>query len=175
MTGLKEDIRKNKITVISIESGAYRKKMKELVGISSSLFKKICYVTVNDPYKTIASGIASGTKSEIFWIDCVTSTVKTPAAEKNVTFVSSPHALTEISIAIKKTIQKEGTDFSIFDSLSALLVYEQPPTVLKFIHNIVLTLREAELNACFVILKEDVKEELMKDLAMFVDMVVKLD
>lgn len=172
--GLEEEIKNNNILLFCIKSGLYRVKMKELMGVLPTLFKKLCYVTVNDPYKTLVDSIAPDVNSEIFWIDCVTSEVKTPKPEKNVVFVSSPHALTEISIAVKKVLEKGGMEFFIFDSISAMLVYEKPPNVLKFVHGLVLAFREADLNASFVILGEDVSEEVMKDLAMFVDKVVEL-
>ena len=169
--GLKQDIKGNKILLFSLGSGSYRKKTKELVRASSSSFKRICYVTFNDPYETLADSIAPGKGSGFFWIDCVSATVKSPKPEHGVTFVSSPHALTEVSIAIKKAIEKEKTEFVILDSISSMLVYEKPLTVLKFIHNISLTLRTSGTGAAFIILREDVNEEVIKDLNMFVDKV----
>ena len=170
---LKNDIKNNKILLISVKSTVYRDKIKELVSTSSGMFRKICYVTVNDPYKTVASNMPK-VKSEIFWVDCVSSTVKVPKPEKNVTYVSSPHDLTEISISVKNVIEKEKTDFVIFDSISAQLVYEDVSVILRFIHNLTLAFREVNLNVLFIILKEDAIEELMKDLTMFVDKVVEL-
>ncbi len=170
---LKNDIKNNKILLISVKSTVYRDKMKELVNTSSVMFRKICYVTVNDPYKTVVSNIPK-VKSEIFWVDCVSSTVKIHKPEKHVTHVSSPHALTEISITVKNVIKKEKTDFVIFDSISAQLVYEDVSVILRFIHNLTLALREMNLNVMFIILKEDAVEELMKDLTMFVDKAIEL-
>ncbi len=169
--GMKQDIKGNKILLLSLRSGAYRKKMKELVRASTASFKRICYVTFNDPYETLARSIAPGKGSGFLWIDCVSATVKSPKPEHGVTFVSSPHALTEVSIAIKKALEKDKTEFMILDSVSSMLVYEKPLTVLKFIHNIVLTLRTSGIGAAFIILREDVSEEVIKDLNMFVDKV----
>ena len=65
-------------------------------------------------------------------------------------------------------------DFVIFDSVSVLLVYERSLSAMKFVHNMVLMMRQGNINTVFIILKEDVSEELMKDLSMFVDKVVEL-
>ena len=170
---IENDIKNNKTLLVSVKSTVYRDKIKKILNISSGIFRKICYVTINDPHKTLASNMPK-VKSEIFWVDCVSSTVKVPKPEKNVIYVSSPHALTEISITIKNVIKKEKTDLVLFDSISAQLVYENVSVILRFIHNLILSLRDANLNALFIILKEDATEELMKDLAMFVDKIVEL-
>jgi len=162
------------IILLPFESKNYREYLKELLEFSLKKYKKICYITLNDPFDTITQKLSDKEKSKIFFIDCVTSTVKATEQKENVIFVSSPHALTEISIALKKTIEKIKTDFVIFDSISSMLVYEQSLTVLKFIHSIVLMLRKAKLNTIFIILKEDVSEEVVKDLAMFVDVILKV-
>ena len=54
---IENDIKNNKILLISVKSTVYRDKIKELVSTSSGMFRKICYVTVNDPYKTVASNM----------------------------------------------------------------------------------------------------------------------
>jgi archaellum biogenesis ATPase FlaH len=175
MSDISKEVQQNKIILLSLTSTTYREKVKELLKGSSALFKKICYVTLNDPYKTIKSGAESfADASKFFWIDCVSSTVGTPEKEQGVTFVSSPRALTEISIAIKKATDEEKADFVILDSISAMLVYEKPMEIMKFIHNLTLTMREKALNITFVVLKEDVSEEIKKDLAMFVDKIVEV-
>lgn len=171
---LEKEVKNNKILLVSLKSKDYRKGMENLMEFSLKLFKKTCYVTLNDPSATIVGKLGETEKTKIFFIDCVASTVKTPQQEKNVIFVSSPRALTEISIAMKKVIETGGVESVMFDSISAMLVYEQPPNVIKFVHNQVLTCREAELVSLFVILREDVGEELMKDLTMFVDKIVEV-
>jgi len=62
----------------------------------------------------------------------------------------------------------------VLDSISALMVYEQQLPSLKFIHSLVLTLREGKQKALLIILKEDAKDELMKDLTMFVDKILEV-
>lgn len=169
---IEREIVKNKILMLSVSSKNYRGATGDLIDFSKN-FKKTCYVTLNDPSDSIISKLGKDSK-RVYFIDCVTSTVKKPADREGVIYVSSPRALTEISIALKKAIDGFKMDFVIFDSVSALLVYEKSLSAMKFVHNMVLMLRESNMSVVFVILKEDVSEELMKDLSMFVDKVVEL-
>jgi KaiC/GvpD/RAD55 family RecA-like ATPase len=166
-------LKADSIIILSLQSKEYREDQKASVHLAAGTFKKTCYITLNDPYESIVGKASAEDIRKIFFIDCVTSTIKKPSPAKNVVFVSSPRSLTEISIALKKIIYGEKTDAVVFDSISALMVYEQQLPSLKFIHSLVLTLREGKQKALLIILKEDAKDELMKDLTMFVDRIVE--
>jgi hypothetical protein len=168
--GLKD----SKILLLSVGSKDYREAMRSVVVFSAGKFGRVCYVTLNDPYETITQklGEAAG---NILFIDCVTSTIKPPAPKEGVMFVSSPRALTEISLSVKKAIKEEKVGLTVLDSISALMVYEKPVGVLKFVHSLILTCREGNMSIIFVILKEDVDVSMLKDLTMFVDKVVEIE
>ncbi len=172
-TKVGNEIKKNKILMLSVSSKDYREATGDLIDFSRK-FKKTCYVTLNDPYETIKGKLGKDAGKMCF-IDAVTSTVKSPTHDSSVIFVSSPRALTEISIALKKAIDSFKMELVLFDSISALLVYEKSVNAMKFVHNMILTLRQGNISTVFVILKEDVSEELMKDLSMFVDKVVEVE
>jgi hypothetical protein len=169
---LEAEIEKNDVILLSVSGKVYRETVKGLLEFSKR-FEKTCYITLNDPYETVLSR-AGGQGASLCFIDCVTSTIKSPPQAEGVIFVSSPRALTEISIALKKAAESFKMQFVIFDSVSALLVYEKSLSAMKFVHNMILTLREGKLKTAFVILREDVSEELMKDLSMFVDKIVEI-
>lgn len=165
---LDDGLKSGGVLLISFKSKDYRENLKSLTKILTKRFKKICYVSLNEPSDNIMSSLSLNGGSNIFFIDCVTSMVKQAEPRENVTFVSSPHALTEISINLKKSLEKK-MDFVLFDSISTMLIYENPLTVLKFIHNMILTLRANKICGAFIILKEDVCNELLKDINMLID------
>jgi len=169
---LEQELKSDGIFLVSFEGEKYREGVKGILDVATKRFKKICYVTVNDPCETIAGSVGDGKCPNIFFIDCVTSTVKSPKPQDNAVFVSSPHALTEISLALKKYSQ--NTDLVIFDSISSMLIYESPSTVLKFIHNLVLIFRTLRKGVIFIMVKEDASNELVKDFTMFVDKILNL-
>lgn len=170
---LERELKKRKILLISLKSTDYRESLKKLIKVLIEKFEKSCYVTVNDPYETIIDNLGIGKGSRVFFVDCVTSTVKSAEPKENVMFVSSPHALTEIGIALKKVLKRE-VDFMVFDSISTMLIYEKPLTVLKFIHNLILKLRTFKLGVVFIILKGDVGKDMVKDLTIMVDKVLDI-
>jgi len=166
---LEKEFAKNSIVMLSVSGADYRNATSSLIDFSKR-FRKTCYITLNDPSDVIRT---KGHENLCF-IDCVTATVKSTNERHDTIFISSPRALTEISIALKKAIEKFGPDSVIFDSISALFVYEKSVSALKFLHNIILTIRSSNMKAVFVVLKEDVSEEFMKDMSMFVDSVSEI-
>ena len=175
-TDVKKEIKENYIIIFSISGKEYSSKLEEIVGASAKAFSKICYVSLNKPYDTLVPifkklGIETG---KMIFVDCVTAGFSKHVDGLNVVSVSSPKALTEMNIAINKTSDREKFQGLVFDSLSTLLVHEQPSTVIKFSHSVISKLRTAESHGVFMCLREDMKGELMKDLSMFVDKIVEL-
>ena len=155
----------SQITVVVVPNNKYLSGLQKVV--SSVSGEKICYVALNKPYNTIAETVKLNTKSVTF-IDCVSGGVAGPKDYK-VIFVSSPKALTNLSIAITENMKKH--DVIVFDALSTLLVYNDGATVIKFVHSIVSKLRATKTRCIFMTLKEDINTDMMKDLSMFVDKV----
>jgi KaiC/GvpD/RAD55 family RecA-like ATPase len=177
MASKKADIRKeittNDIVVFLIPNNTFQEKVTTIAEASAKSFDSICYVSLNKPYQTLLSVFQKQgiDPHKIVFIDGVTAGFK-QAGLQEVVFVSSPRALTEINIAINKVIQKDHIQHIIFDSISTLLAYEQPSTVIKFSHSVISSLRAAKIKGAFVGLVEDSKGELVKDLSMFVDKVI---
>ena len=107
--------------------------------IASKAMKVVCYVSLNRPYKTVLEEFKKmGINPEAFYfIDAVSSKVGSVETSKRVIFVSSPQAMTELSISINKSIGTWKPGTVLFDSLSTLLVYEGASSVLRFIHSVV--------------------------------------
>ena len=155
------------ISVVVVSNSKYSSGLQKVIsGVSG---KKICYVSLNKPYTTIADTVKLNLKNVIF-IDCVSGGVTKPKGY-SVIFVSSPKALTDLSIDIVENMKK--SDVIIFDALSTLLVYNDSATVIKFVHSIVSKIRMTKTKVIFMTLKEDTDTDMMKDLSMFVDKIDK--
>jgi hypothetical protein len=169
-----EDIRKgikeNDIMVFVIPNKDYRTALVKIAKALSKLHKKICYISLNKPHKALLKEFEKNgiEHNKFLFIDCVG---KGPS--EGVLYVSSPKALTEMNITINKALAR-GIESNLFDSLSTLLIYEQPSTVIKFTHSVISSFRNKGIKAVFTCLKGDAKSELIKDLSMFVDNVVEL-
>ena len=167
---LKKNIKDNQIVVIVVTRGQYKSSTEKIAYLESCIFKKICYVTLNKSYDTLTKDFESRKidLDKILFIDSVSGKVD---SQKGVIFVSSPKALTELSITIADVLKKDVDSF-VFDSISTLLVYVQPETSIKFIHFIISKIRSDNKNCALIALDSDMSTSLMKDVSMFVDKVV---
>ena len=169
-------VEENKIIVFVILSGQYSKQLQNITKTLVGLKKGICYVSLNKPYKVVQANLnkARIPTENMYFVDAVSSKAGSVEPDKKVVFVSSPQALTELSIAINKCLGPWKLDTVLFDSLSTLLVYEEASSTVKFVHSVISTLRVKEKSCIFTILKEDLQEELVKDLGMFADKIEEL-
>jgi len=173
---IRKEISGKDILLFLIPNRNYSDGMKSITAASAKIFDKICYVSLNKPHETLMSifkgcGINTG---GIVFVDCVAAGAKKPASVCKVFFVPSPNALTDLNIAINNVVKEERAKVILFDSLSTILVYQEPSIVIKFSHSIISSLRSAKVKGVFTCLKEDIGNELVKDLSMFVDKIVEL-
>lgn len=173
MADLAKEINDNEVLVI-VYGEDYQQKLIENIKEAEKQIEKICYVTLNKPYHNLVETFKKNSINlkKFLFIDAITSTVIKPKPADNCLFISSPSALTELNITIDETA-KHSPNLLIFDSLSALLVYQKGPTAIKFVHSIANGLRIHKVKAIFTILKGDVDSVLMKDLGMFADKVIR--
>ena len=136
---------------------------------------KTCYVALNKPYNSIVISMKNnGIDSDKFYfIDVLTATVQTPPQVSNCTFVESPNAITDLSLAFTSTMAEKGCDSALFDAISTLRIYQEEASVIRLAQNLMTKVRVGGKKAVFITLKED-SETLIKDLTMFVDSIVNL-
>jgi hypothetical protein len=165
---LKAMIDQNQIIVYVVPMGNYDSGIKNIVSASAQLDGTMCYISLNKPYKTLLKNFENIDANKIFFIDSVSGRV---GKDENVVFVSSPKALTELSITITDVMDREFSTF-LLDSLSTLLIYGDTSAAIKFTHFLISKARMKNRKFIFTFLEEDSKKELMKDLNMFVDKVI---
>jgi len=135
------------------------------------------YITLNKPASTIIGLLEQMNldANKIFFIDLISQKPKNPEdRKKNVLYLNSPHALTELSIAISELVASMGDaeKYVIFDSISSLLIYHSPEQVAKFTHFLASKLRGWEVKTVLMILGDDASRKLIAQLSQFVDNVV---
>lgn len=136
--------------------------------------KRICYISLNKPYKAMVMTFQSeGLDPERFHIiDAVTRmAMPNPKPVDNGTYVTSPSALGEIYSAFSSLIEQEDFGAVILDSISTILVYEQPGTAIKFLHMLITKASVKGCHGAFICLKEDTNPQLLRELNMLVDVV----
>ena len=163
---------KEGITIFVITETEYTSQLKGIISSASSSYSRICYVSLNKPCSTVLDTIKKYgvDPKKFFFIDCTEGQVDEKAGQ--VVNVSSPKALTEMSITIGKVLDLGKIEALIFDSLSTLLVYEEPFTVVKFTHSLISSLRGKKVSGFLMCLEGGKTTDIIKDISMFADRVV---
>lgn len=160
------------ITVLIIPNNKYTDNLNEVSARFSKDYKACVYVSLNTIYSSLdkrlkSKKIATG---KFFFVDGMTKSIDPRSEEsRNCVYISSPSALTELSIALGKLIDSRSFDSIIFDSLSTLLVYNKSDPVGKFVHSLVNKIKSAGMTAVFTALEGDAKSDLIKEISMYVD------
>ena len=166
------DINQKIILVIS-EGDYYGEILNRLKQLSG---KSVCYVTLNKTEKVLREDFKKNNidMSKMIIIDAISRTVKpNQKVEKNCFFVSSPGALTELAIAIKKFLDY-GFEYLIFDSLNNLLVYREAPIVKRWVASVMKKVRESKTQGIFYTLNLNDQQDLIKETKEFVDKILKV-
>lgn len=172
---IKKELSENQTILLIMPSTDYNKDIVDVVKKLSS--KNIAYITLN---KTKDSLVELFKKNKvkvenIVFVDAISKTIKSvPDQSEGVYYVSSPGALTELSLVISKFI-RHNFEYLIFDSLTNLLVYENKAPVAKFVSSLVNKIKESKTQAIFYALSVKEQEALIKESGMFVDKVIDLD
>lgn len=167
----------SQIIVLIIPEDNYTERLVKVVKELSKLPTKLCYISLNRPYISLINIFqkAGLNTDNIYFIDAITRTAQLATKCTNCEFVSSPGALTELSVTISNIMETNQYRYIIFDSLSTLLVYESDNTIAKFVHFLMAKVRVAGCNAVFTCLKQDADSILVKDINMFADKVIDLE
>lgn len=139
--------------------------------------KKICYVTLNKTRNSLKDLFRNENINlkNIVFIDAITKSISNAENTDDCYFVTSPQALTELSIVINEFLQQKF-DYMIFDSLTTLLVYQRAEEpVIKFISNIVNKIKtHGDCKVIFYVLNIEKHKLLIEESSMVVDEIIDL-
>ena len=155
---LSKKLKNKEIHVVLSSDTQYNKINDMLLTIIIKEQKLKCiYVSLNKEYKILQKRLNSLgiDSSKMYFIDGTGKTVKAD----NCTFLSGPHSLTELSLAITEAINTGKFDFLFFDSISTLLIYNTIKTTEKFSHYMTSKIRDNNLGSIIISLKKDKEAE----------------
>ncbi|HLC98481.1 MAG TPA: hypothetical protein VJC00_00555 [Candidatus Nanoarchaeia archaeon] len=138
--------------------------------------KSVCYVTLNKTYDSLKElfNKKKVDMSNIVFVDAISKTIKkTPSQTDSCYFVSSPGALTELSLVISKFL-KHNFEYVIFDSVTNLMIYEKRDSVIKFVSYIINKVEASQSRAVFYSLNIKEHESTINELSMFSSKVIDL-
>ncbi len=169
-----KELEENQTILLLVPGEEYNNVIKD---ITKDLSKKsLCYVTLNKTSDALKDTFKKGNieTENIIFIDAISKTIKGITGEiDDCYFVSSPGALTEMSLVISKFLS-HNFDYLIFDSITNLAIYERKEPIGKFISHVINNIRVGGTKAVFLALKVKEQEALMQETEMFVDKVIDL-
>jgi KaiC/GvpD/RAD55 family RecA-like ATPase len=139
------------------------------------------YVTFNRPYSTLKTSITGMglDLSKLFFVDLITESAG-GNAERSTSdrcfYVSSPKNLTELSILMEQAMLRLPAEkrFVFIDSISTMLIYNDPDTVLRFIHSLTGKMRLLGVTGIIFLLEKESDEKFKAQVAQFCDKVITI-
>ena len=173
---ISESLAHDSVILFLLRREDYGQQLIKVLADASKQPSKICYLCINEPYSFVRSKLIKNNipAEKFFFIDTLTKKVQSPPQADDCIFVSSPSNLTEISLALSKSYSEKNCGATLFDSISAMLIYETSHSIIQFVHNLLTKLRITGGKAYFIAIKDDINSDLVKDLHMFVDKVIDM-
>lgn len=137
------------------------------------------YVTITRPYNSIKSEFEDLLKnSNIKFIDCVSRIAGISKMEQqNCVFIESPTMLEKLGLEINnlfKEADKDQSKYLILDSLSTLMIYNEPEIVTKFFYYIVNVTRVKDIHSVYLVIEEEEADKQIKKLINLTDKIEKI-
>lgn len=135
----------------------------------------LCYISLNKTYASLKEAFKKKkiNSNNILVIDTISKTMKNTPDESRCFYVSSPSALTELSLAISKFLEY-NFDYLIFDSITNLKVYHSKDKVLRFISTVINRIQNTNTKAIFYATNLKDSEGLIKESRIFMDTSFKI-
>jgi len=156
--------------------------LKKSVGVIGALMKSHnsgVVITVTHPYSVIKKLLDEwgvDTKS-LYFIDCITTAASGIRKKSdNCLYISSPSALSEITIGIVGALEKlRGKKKFIFiDSLGTFLIYVPLESLRKFSHFLATKIAIADVDGFFMFSEKDMDNKVLSELQSFCEKTIRI-
>lgn len=174
-----KEVYRNDFLLILLEEEKSLDKITEMTKSLKSA-ERICYVCLSKPYADIYENLkAKGVNvKKIYFIDTLSAHYEKKKSSENCVFLDSPTDFANIRAAISKAIKEKKCSVVIFDTISAMLIYQETSNIVRFTHDFLSEERENS-KIIYLIIKHDSmppeeNEKLANDLSMFADKTINV-
>jgi len=168
---LKKELSSNQTILLVIPSIEYN---EVIINVIKNLSENVCYVTANKTFDSLKELFKKNKVNikNIVFVDAISKSLKkVPDSDNQVYYVSSPGALTELSLVIEKFLRYKF-DYLIFDSITNLTIYNKMPVCAKFMTSLINKIKKTKTKAAFYALNIKEQEGMINQAGMFVDKVI---
>jgi hypothetical protein len=163
------------VVLVSVSPLRYQEALLDTLRYFSQRFGTGLYITLNKPTSTLIQYFAKvGVQAQLVFLDSITNI---PEQEtETCCFLGRMRELSEISMGVSKMVSgKKEIRFILFDSVSTLLIYNDPKSVVRFCHMCAERLRSWGLSAAFLSVEVGEGMDMIAQLAQFCDAYVKAE
>jgi len=136
------------------------------------------YVTVTKPYDTLLKQYPFLNEvKNLKFIDCISRAAGITKPEKNVEFIESPTMLEKLSLEVMnifKEVDPNTKKYLVIDSLSNLIVYNDPEIVTEFFYHIINRTRAKEIHTISLAIEDEGLEKYLNRLIFLNDKILKV-
>jgi len=113
---------------------------------------------------------------ELSIIDCISEITGVEKKKDGIVYVSSPSNLTELSIEIKKVLDraKKKRSFVMIDSLASLLIHNSSGSVLRFLNFLTTRMKSMKVGGVFIVVEEEFDKRFINQIIEFCDQVIRV-
>jgi KaiC/GvpD/RAD55 family RecA-like ATPase len=136
------------------------------------------YVSITKPYDTLVKQYEYlGEAKNIKFIDCISRAAGILRSDDNCVYIESPTMLEKLGLEIINTFKEveEGTKkYLVIDSLSNLIIYNDPDIVTEFFYHIVNRTRAKDIHTISLAIEEEGLEKHLNRLIYLNDKILKV-
>ena len=174
MVDIKKELGSSQTVMLVMPGTEYN---ETVVDTMKQLSGSICYVTANKTFDSLKELFVKSKVDvkDVVFIDAISKSLKkVPDQGEGVYYVSSPGALTELSLVVDKFLRHDF-DYLVFDSVTNLVTYQKVDMCAKFLTSLMEKIKKTKTKtkAVFYAIGSVKKDPIIDKVAMYVDKVVE--
>ena len=132
-------------------------------------------ISANRPYMNLLNNYERNNinTSKIHILDLISKNLNADTSTKNVMFMENASSLTDISLSVNNYIKKlNGKKFIFIDSITTMLIHNEPYVFARFIHSILTKMRINGIGGLMISLTDKTNREVRAEIAQLCDKVI---
>ena len=136
------------------------------------------YVTITKPFNSIVKRFDDLSDAEnVRFIDCISRAAGISKVDSNCTYIESPTMLEKLGLEIINIFKEvdENTDkYLILDSLSTLMIYNDPDIVTEFFYHMANRTRARDIHSISLVIEEEGMDKHLNKIIYLNDKILKV-
>jgi len=114
--------------------------------------------------------------NKVHILDLISKAQNAEIKAENVMFIENASSLTDISLSVNKYIKKlNGNKFVFIDSLTTMLIHNEPYVFARFIHSMFTRMRLNGVGGLLISISDRTNREVRAEIAQLCDKVIKIE